>query len=868
MNAKNNEASRTIFTKAREMWQQLCAGYVAVSFRRPGLLLAGFLILAVLGAWLASSTLRVETNLEALLPEGTASVAALRESKERIGSTDFFSIAIKCETSNPKAIAELQDKLKTRIEKEWEDAEWVQIDRDTTFFREHALYYLPEEKLEELKALLQEELIRINEEIYGSVLSSSDDKNGDSDKKTLETWYDTDLPRQLGLPPQVEEEFNAFFEAKKAKEKPDPSAPKPVEKIPGRLIGPEGKVGVVLVQLHQPSTQLEYAQFALERGEKLISEIDPKSIDSGLQAQVVGAYRSFKEASALSDDGFTATLISVSLIALLMALFWRSPAAVGVVMLPLMVAGGITMGITGIVFGRLTAFTIFILAILVGMGIDYGIHLYGRIGIELKTGQSLEKAVTTSLSDTGTALLAAAATTIAGLLTLLLGHFDGFKEFGMVASYGLLLCVLGALFVTPPTLALLQRLGLRSLATRESPPVNVQAEPPRKRLLLALVLVGVVVTCVLGYFAPRAKFENDFRKLRGAKTGATIGYGKAVGKRSGTAPAVFLGRTRAQMSAVQDFMLTKLNEDRDPRVSSVITLYTFVPEADRQTAREKLIKEIHEIVKKRIFNRTKGEKKRLITELRSMAQAKPFTEDDIPIWARKLVSEKNGDVGLIGHMYTKIRDWDAYEVRAFKNDYQGLKFEGKQVPVASSGFILADVVEMVQQDGKRLFLFVTAALLLILLAFTRSIRATLVLMGVILVSGVWIAGIMGLFDLRLGLYNVLVVPVLLGVGVDSAVHLYHRHLHLGPQNILYNLRTTGVTIVASSLTTVAGFSGLLFVSHKGLQTIGVLATIGVGAGLVAVSLFLPFLLVKLIPSQASPPNPLSTNVERGNPGRS
>ncbi len=833
----------------KKSWSHLVDRYVLFCFKHPFTILAGFALLAAAGTWFAMGNLRIVTDLAALLPQGTTSVEALNESKERIGSTDFFTIAIQSESGNRKAIAAAQDLLKERIEKDWDDASWVQVDRDTDFFREHALYYLPEETLIDLKSRLEEELIRASADALPGMVNLLDDRseNGSADSSAsnrIEDWYDEDLPQRLGLPSQVAEEFHSFF---KKNDTSHARAPNETAPPSNRLIGPEGKVGVVLVQLTKPSTDLDYAQFALRRGESLILDIEPETIAPDLNAQVVGAYRSFMEVDAVAGDGKIATAVSVSLVLVLLMLFFRSPRAVFAVITPLAVASALTMGLTALIYGRLTVLTVFVLAMLIGLGIDYGIHLFGRTLNEYRKSNDLCAATQASIRDTGSALAIAALTSIAALLTLLLGHFEGFKEFGVVASYGLLLSVVCTILIVPPMIALMDRVvsQRRSPASRSILHFFAARFSVRTCVPVAFC-IGLITTFTLVWFAPQVRFEHDFRNLRAERTGTSIKYGRAVGKSAGTAPAVILGKSRRQMRESHEYLLERTRSGQAPEVGSFITLYTFVPAVEEQKKRRTVINEIGAIANKRAMRRLRGENGRLVDELRTMAAAEPFGEKDLPDWARRIVAEQDGRVGLIGHMYTKIEDWNANAVRDFKLDYGSLRFAGEPLSIACSGFILSDVVESVKADGGRLLLSVSIALLLILALFTRSIRATLILSGVIATGAVWTVGAMGMFDIRIGLYNLIVIPVILGVGIDCAIHLYHRHRTTGSTGIGENLKTTGVTVTASSFTTMAGFAGLLFVGHKGLQTIGVLACLGVGLAWLSVMLLLPFLLTNLL----------------------
>ncbi|MCP4199204.1 MAG: MMPL family transporter [Proteobacteria bacterium] len=836
----------------RNCWEKWTRSYVRFAFSHPWLILLPVFVLGIAASWFAAEQLKVVTDLGALLPEGTASVEALNESKERVGSTDFFVIAIASKSHDVHAIADVQDALKDRIERDWPDAEWVQVARDTSFFREHALYYFNEKKLTELKDIIDEEIIKISAESMPGMVSLLDDVEGKEEQELparIEAWLDDDTTKKLGMPPQIDDLLQRLFNKDNPNEIDQASSTG--AGIGDRLIGPKGDVGVVMVQLTTPSTDLEYARYALAKGEEYIREIPSLNNGGDLTAQVVGAYRNFREVDVVAADGRMATIVSVTLVLLSILLFFVSIRAVVIVLAPLWVAAALTMALTAAVYGRLTALTVFVLAMLAGMGIDYGIHLFGRVVANMNSGQSAQDATALSLRDSGRAVLAAAGTSIASLLALQTGHFQGFREFGVIAAVGLFFCAVSGITVLPPLFAAMER--IRPFHPRQLFDGKTlwhrlfhQRQIDLYRLARWALVLAVVVTAGLAIFVPRVQFENDFRRLRGPKTGATIGYGRAIGKKASTTPAVILGRDRNQMYAAHAHMLSQLDS---PTVLSFITINTFVPNKEEQLSRKDVIDKIFQAVNKRAMKRLKGQAREYVEELRQMSGASLFEEADLPQWARRIVSERDGTIGNIGHLYANVEDWNAISTTAFKDEWGDLMIDGHPLRIANSAFILADVVKMVKADGGSLLIAVFVVLALILAVFARSLRGALVLIAAVLVSAIWTVGLMGIWNVRIGLYNIIVIPVVLGVSIDTAIHLFHHHRLTGPKNLKQNLRTTGMMVTASSWTTICGFSGLLFVSHHGLRTIGVLACIGVGASWFATLLVLPYLLMRFVPKK-------------------
>jgi predicted RND superfamily exporter protein len=90
--------------------------------------------------------------------------------------------------------------------------------------------------------------------------------------------------------------------------------------------------------------------------------------------------------------------------------------------------------------------------------------------------------------------------------------------------------------------------------------------------------------------------------------------------------------------------------------------------------------------------------------------------------------------------------------------------------------------------------------------------------------------------------NVIVLPLLLGIGVDSGIHLVHRANELGGDTKALLDSTTARAVAFSALTTIASFGTLSISGHKGVSSLGVLLMIGMVWTLAANLLLLPALL--------------------------
>jgi len=110
-------------------------------------------------------------------------------------------------------------------------------------------------------------------------------------------------------------------------------------------------------------------------------------------------------------------------------------------------------------------------------------------------------------------------------------------------------------------------------------------------------------------------------------------------------------------------------------------------------------------------------------------------------------------------------------------------------------------------------------------------------------------GLMGLLGIDLNPANLIVLPLVLGIGVDDGVHVIHDF-----REQRGNYQTSSSTInaiVLTSLTSMIGFGSMMVASHRGLYSVGMVLVIGVGSCLLVSLVMLPALLTILSNSEAN-----------------
>jgi predicted RND superfamily exporter protein len=772
--------------------------------------------------------LGLDASFEALLPQDTPSVVARQEARRRIGSADLFVIA--AQSPDPPANYRFTQALAAEISR-WPETEWVMDQLDLSVFRERALLFMDLDDLQELVDLVELKVLRGQCEVQGNCTER--DLRTDEERRS-----DEERLRQLGRTYDARAEETAGNRDELAARFPE---------LADALMSPDGTTAIVLARLSTGTNDIERARRVFVRGEALIAELDPRRFHDEMRAQVSGAYRSFNELNTVLTDATTASLVSLALIVLVVLIFLRRLTAV------LLVAGSVllgvlwTVGFTSVTYPTLNTVTAVIFGILLGMGIDYSIHLCVNVRTARRQTGDLAEALAVAVAHTTPAMMTSALTTAAALLTLATAHNRGFREFGLIGAAGVLLCWLSAQLLIPPLWGLLDR--WRPDQQHLAVPHDGWMARRGPWLALALVVLGGL----LAWRAPHLPFEYDLSNLGAPRKQQGISYSSALRTGRGSSPAALLGDSEEELRRAHRY-LTERRDGGDDRLRDIVTVETFLP--SQQEAKLEEVERLRRLLRPRTLRRVAERHRAELQDLARMAEIdEPLTFGELPHWVQRTLRERDGTVGHVGYLYVSGSRSDARLSRALQEDYASLDVGGQRpLRVATSPFVIADVVYTMQADGRRMVTWAFVAVLVLLLVDLRRISGVLACLTVLALGIMWAFGLAELLGWKLGVFNMLVLPVALGLGIDGTIHIYHRYQRLGPEFARSPLGTTGLAVFASSVTTLAGFSGLLAVQHRGLQSIGQLALVTVGATLLAVVGVLPGYLIRRAKKQIADRN--------------
>lgn len=794
--------------------------YLELSRRHPWQLLALITVLTI-GLFFYGSSLKVKGDLEDLFPDDTPAVQRARETRRLLGNTQELRVLIGGQNrDHNRAIAEKV----AAFARSREDVDRVDYRRDVSFFEKNGLLFVSVEDLHELEQQVTDAIadavksdLGLDEGFEDEEEPSKDAaKNGEAKdgKSKLPTVEEVKKKHKV-------EGFNEYYES------PD-----------GEVIG----VKIYPKFRATDATRTSALNAALE-GElnRLIAG------RAGVSFVMDGDYSQITRAAAqITNDITVSGSWALVGIALVVIIFFRRVRALIVVMLVLAISTVWMMAFAEASVGYLNLVTSIIFAILFGMGVDFVIHTLARVDEEHREGVVLADAVDKGMLGLARPVFNAMLTTAVTFWALIIFDFRGFSQLGLIAGFGVAFALLALYLLYPPLAVALNRIWKvkpRKKALVFAEPDDPQADPHagglatsppvapgKKKLAWSIVATVLVLAGVSGYLASDLGFDSDMGKFRVKDNQAENTLKKKYREAESRSASPVLIVTKDLEETERAYRYLSKNLAKYPIVTEVSSVYSFVPE--QQADKLAIVKEI----KRKIDNKygaLEGQTRTDADELKRYLEPAVFGPEQLPEWVRARFTDTEGRFGRYLLLFTSgskanalvaLDTWE--QVGKIVLPAEG-DLPAVELTSSASFYISGEAYAIVKREGPWAALIGLIVVVIVVLFDFRSPRELLMILSPILSGFAITLGLMTLIDLPLDLFNVVVLPQIFGIGIDTGTHLTHRIKEGGP-HVVENVRSTAIAAGISSALTAIGFASLLPVSNAGLQSIGLIAVLGIG----------------------------------------
>lgn len=569
-----------------------------------------------------------------------------------------------------------------------------------------------------------------------------------------------------------------------------------------------------------------------------------------------------EELRTVSSGAATAGVLSALLVGAVLLLGVRSVRAVAAMLLNLVFGLALTGAAALWLFGSLNIISVAFAVLFIGLGIDFSIHILLRA--REARGGALSNALTRAAGTSGLALAICAPTTALAFLSFTPTGYAGLAQLGAIAAVGVFIAMVTSMTLLPALLVVfnVQQTDAVLAAPKE------RALKSKPILIATLVALGPAL-----YGAAHMDFEADPIALKDASAPSVVAY-KKLAAREDTSPYAL----QIVKGSAKDAQAAAETAKQLPAVGRVVWCGSFLPK--EQEDKLDLIAETYDLLAADLVSNTAlatVDSAKAMAALRSLFEETSAPEiqqvlektaqnelvlsdlqsrlfETLPDLRKTLQSQlstqgvSNGDVPDAVQARYRGRD-GSYRVEVFpadvltnETDLHGFiaavrdvfpEATGSPVQIIESGTIVRTA--MLQATG------LAFVLVVLFLGFVlRSVIQVMFILVPVVLAGVFTLATAASIGLSFNFANVIVLPLLLGLGVDAGIHYVKRAFE--GQGSDLETGTTGRAVFLSAITTIGSFGTLMVSGHDGTASMGMLLTIALCWLLVTTLIVLPALL--------------------------
>ena len=604
-----------------------------------------------------------------------------------------------------------------------------------------------------------------------------------------------------------------------------------------------------------------------------------------------------------------AFLISFILVGLLLLWALRSPILAIFTLISLAISIMITAGIAALIFQELNLVSVAFTVLMVGLGVDFAIHLMLHIDHERARGKTIPAAFYRTTRLIGTALVLTAPSTALAFLAFSPTKFVGMSQLGVIAAIGVIVAFLVATSFLPAIYSYIKP-SKRMITTSQNIATTARfnlSNHMRNSLAIGVIILGVAAIFVL----PSAKFDADPMALR-SRTAPSVAAFNLLFDAPETTPyrlnylaanEGFAQMAAAKFEAVESVKTARILDSFVPKdqidklelidyaaiglefaVSGEGEPYPVLPnptarliealslrqDVASKTLHETLIK-WQEAVSSDSALIKRSETDILffwpheLARLRLQIQAREVTRDNLPqsLKERYVTDSALSRIEIVPRQ--DLRDADLR--RAFIKDVKSVAKTLDSVSISKVGAVdihaskssnlthISGSARTVQEAGDiiqaAMLKAIFAALImvsLLLYLVVRSVKLVIIMLIPLGLAGALTTATGVIFGLPYNFANVIVLPLLIGIGVDSSLHLVMQSRQIGgkmsqkPSQMTVFDTVTPRAVLFSGFTTIASFGSLTFSEHRGTSSMGALLCIAIIWVIICTIFVTPFLM--------------------------
>lgn len=535
----------------------------------------------------------------------------------------------------------------------------------------------------------------------------------------------------------------------------------------------------------------------------------------------------------------------------------------------------LTAGFAAITVGHLNVISIAFASLYIGLGVDYAIHICLHYREGKADGLSNSEAILISIRDVGSSLFLCALATAIGFFAFIPTDYAGVSELGIISGGGIFIGLIISLTVLPALFCVFPVNNVKPIRSPLTPafiitfPFRFSTGIKVVSILLGIGACFVLTNLTFDYNPinlrdPNSESVLTIKELLKSKTESPFALTALANNLE--AAGKITAQLEQQPSVHETITLASfVAKDQDEKLATIEDLNlmlggqlkNFDSTLDTTNQQAALIK-FNEALKKAIVEKSPNVPQQTLQQLQQRIEAFMKQADGTQTPADSYIQLEKNILGLLPFTIERLRtsltaipfglDDLPSEIRSHwisatglyrvlitpekdQNKPENLKEFVTQVQAIDNTVSGLPIINQAGGDAIvnafiKAFSGAFIAIVMLLLLMYRSVRKTLLIIMPLLLAALLTGATNVLLDNPFNFANIIALPLLLGMGIDSSILIMHRHHSSSgeDENLLQSSTTRG--IIFSSITTLCSFSSLAFTAHQGMASMGLVLAIG------------------------------------------
>ena len=656
----------------------------------------------------------------------------------------------------------------------------------------------------------------------------------------------------------------------------------------------------IILQPRLDYSSLMPAKAAIDRLHALARELNIEK-DIGAKVKLTGtATLEYEELVSVTRGTEIAMVLSLIAVTIILLVGLRSVRLMLVTLITLITGLLFTAAFAAFAVHELNLISIAFAVLYIGLGVDYAVHYCLRYRELCLHGYSDRDAIEKSSLHIGSSMFLCAVTTAIGFFAFIPTAYNGVAELGLISGAGILISLVVTLTLLPALLRLLHF----KFPIKADPEIHKKV--PSKILLFPFTharkirISALVITLLSLVLLTHVKFDHNTLNLQDPENESVKTFKDLLADSNispwssevlakGRQDALNVVKKVGALSLVENTVWVEdfIPTDQDDKLALIEEMDLLlgdlpatakkpdITDAERVNALRSFVSRVNAMgpaILGPSFTRLRDSTTRFLDYLATLDESKQsaallklensmlvslpgrldtlreslkadyVTYDDLP---KQLVERWHNDKDIYRiEIFPRENIYDNGALRRFVNQVEKVEPRVTGTPIINIKASDA-VVEAFQQAFLYAFIVIVSFLLILL----ERKKDTIYIMLPMIMAAVCTCASTVLLDIPFNFANVIALPLILGIGVDSGIHILHRFRTAMPTDRNLLGTSSARAVVISALTTICSIGNLAFSPHMGMASMGKLLTISIGITLICMLIVLPSLLARHIHEQ-------------------